>query len=140
MQPTTMLRIDRTDFVPFLKEHPDLCVAMIELLCERLRWVSDNVEDAVFLDIPNRLAKRLFVLMENHGVPVDDGIRLDLKLSQESLAQMLGATRESVNKGLRSLQDRGIVRYYYGEVVILDVPGLRFVVEGQQSLCQSAIA
>ena len=59
MSPAILLRVDRTQFLPFLERHPQLCIAMMTVLCERLRWTSNIIEDTIFLDIPHRLAKRL---------------------------------------------------------------------------------
>ena len=129
MEPTKLSTIGRADFLPFLQRHPELCIRLMAVLCERLRWTSGIIEDTIFLDIPRRLAKRLLTLMQQHGEAVERGIRIRIKLSQEDLGHMLGATRESVNKGIRSLQQSGAISYEDGFMIIRDVAMLERLVE-----------
>lgn len=124
LRPTELYRIDRTDFVPFLEGHPKLCTRMMIVLCERLRWVSENIEDAVFHDVPRRLARRLLFLADSYGQPTEAGLRITQPLSQEALANMLGVTREMVNKSLGALRKIGAVTYVKGFIVINDLPRL----------------
>ncbi len=125
IQPTKLVRIGRAEFLPFLERHPRLCIRVIEVLCERLRWTSDIIEDTIFLDIPRRLAKRLLTLIERNGQPVEGGVKIDMKLSQEDLGNMLGATRESVNKGIGSLQQQGVISYEGAYIIVHDIDALR---------------
>ncbi|MCG8597679.1 MAG: Crp/Fnr family transcriptional regulator [Kiloniellales bacterium] len=134
MGPTKLLRVDRKDFVPFLEKHPALCIRMMEILCQRLRWTSDIIEDTIFLNIPRRLAKRLLTLTRGHGSPSREGIKLDIKLSQEELGNMLGATRESTNKSLRLLQEQGVITYDRGGyIIVTDVKTLELMVQGEEA-------
>jgi DNA-binding Lrp family transcriptional regulator len=66
----------------------------------------------------------LLVLMEHHGMPKDNGILIDLKLSQEELAQMLGRSRQSINQEIRKLEEMGILETAYSRFVIRNVPAL----------------
>ena len=133
MSNTKLLRVDRKDFIPFLESHPALCIRMMEILCNRLRWISDIIEDTIFLAIPRRLAKRLTKLCQDHGSSVREGIKLDIKLSQEELGNMLGATRESTNKALRFLQDRRIITYdRRGHIIVADMKKLELMVQGEE--------
>ena len=66
MEQADLLRIHRAHFLPYVKANPDLILAMLTLLCQRLRWTSSVIEDAAFLAFPARLAKRLLVLAERH--------------------------------------------------------------------------
>ena len=75
-----------------------LSAHIIELLCERLRWVSDLVEDAVFLTLPARLAKRLLALAVAYGKEGPHGTEIELAISQGELAQIAGGSRERVSK------------------------------------------
>lgn len=129
MEPTKLSAIGRADFLPFLERHPGLCIRLMAVLCERLRWTSGIIEDTIFLDIPRRLAKRLLNLVHRHGEAVEGGVRIRIKLSQEDLGHMLGATRESVNKGVKSLQQSGAIIYEDGFMVIQDIALLESLVE-----------
>ena len=125
LRPSELYRIDRADFIPFLERHPRLCIRMMGVLCERLRWVSDNIEDAVFHDVPRRLARRLLMLAEKHGIATEAGLRIGESTSQEALAAMLGVTREMVNKSLKALRRANAVVYIKGFLVITDVALLK---------------
>jgi len=129
LDPAELLRIDQADFLPFLERNPKLSIRLMRVLCERIRWTSDIIEDTIFLDIPHRLAKRLLTLVKQYGKPTRNGITIDIKLSQESLGQMLGVTRESVNKGIRTLEAQGIIAHEHGIINVTDIASLEaFVV------------
>ncbi|WP_448205922.1 Crp/Fnr family transcriptional regulator [Azospirillum sp. sgz302134] len=120
LRPAELFRIDRPEFITFLERHPRLCIQMMEMLCERLRWVSENIEDAVFHDVPRRLARRILLLAESYGQRTPAGLRVNQAVSQEALAAMLGVTREMVNKSLRALRNSGAIAYTKGFIVITD--------------------
>lgn len=124
LEDSELIRIGRVEFIPLLQRRPLLCVRLMELLCHRLRWTSDIIEDMLFLEIPQRLAKRLLALARTEGEQVGKTIRIRLQFSQEDLAQMLGATRESINKSLRALQNGGLIDYNTGHLTLIDIPRL----------------
>ena len=130
MQAADLLSIDRTEFMPFLERHPKLCIRLMGLLCQRLRWTSEIIESTIFLDIPRRLAKRLLSLIDEYGRPDDGAVKLDIKLYQEDLADMLGSTRESVSKAVGTLESQGAITYKRGAITILDPSILKTLVEG----------
>lgn len=115
-----LLVIDRRDFMSFLKNHPDVAVKLLYVLATRLKRVSELVEDTLFLNLPLRLAKKLLALARLYGEQVPDGLRVDLKLSQEEWGDLVGATRESINKQVRQWTEAGIVRVEKGYIVILN--------------------
>jgi CRP-like cAMP-binding protein len=121
LRPAELFRIDRAAFIPFLERHPRLAIRLMGVLCERLRWVSENIEDAVFHDVPRRLAKRLLLLAETYGQPTQAGLRITQPVSQENLASMLGVTREMVNKSLKALKTSNAITYAKGFIVLTNV-------------------
>ena len=123
MEHAELLRIDRADFIPFLERHPKLCLRLMSVLCERIRWTSSIIESVVFLDIPRRVARRLLDMAREMDTSTAGG-RVNVGLSQEDLANMLGTSRESVNKVLRSLQRQGVIRYDRSGIVIRDADHL----------------
>ncbi len=124
-----LLIIDRADFIPFLARHPEVAARLLAVVCERVRWVAESYEDSLFLELPARLAKRLLMLAETHGEPVDSGnLRIEFKLSQQDLGKMTGVSRESINKLMRAWQDDGLVAVAHGRVTILDEDRLRGLV------------
>ncbi len=133
-----VLVLERSDFMPVLQGNPEVTARLIAVLCERVRWVSQSYEDALFLPLPVRLAKRLLLLAETHGEPADGagggvedgtGTRIEFPLSQQELAKMAGVSRESVNKLLRAWQNQGLIAHDHGHVTILDPARLKRLVE-----------
>ena len=86
----------------------------------------------IFLDIPHRLAKRLLALVSQYGKPTPEGLTIDIKLSQENLGQMLGVSRESVNKGIRALESQGVIVQEHGFISIRDIASLEGLVRLRQ--------
>ncbi len=116
-----LLTLQRQHLVDFLRNDPEACLRLVGAMCDRLRWVSGLLEDANFLDIPARLAKRLVMLGFLFGTADDSGkTQVNLRLSQQELANMVSATRESVNKFLRRWEEDGAIAYDRGTLTILD--------------------
>jgi len=114
-----LLVIGQRDFMSFLKTNPEVPVKLLAVLATRLKRVSELVEDTLFLNLPLRLAKKLMSLSRTFGEQTPEGIRVDLKLSQEEWGDLVGTTRESVNKQMRKWTDAEIVRVDAGYVIIL---------------------
>jgi CRP-like cAMP-binding protein len=115
-----LLAIDRRDFMSFLRTNPEVSVKLLSVLATRLKRVSELVEDTLFLNLPLRLAKKLLSLSRAYGEEAADGVRIDLRLSQEEWGDLVGTTRESINKQMRQWTEAGIVRVDNGYVVILN--------------------
>jgi CRP-like cAMP-binding protein len=129
MEATDLLHIHRDHFLPFLRRHPDLCIQMMRLLCALIRRSSGLVEDAAFLDLPARLAKRLLGLAKTHGNASDRATHVRLKITQRELADMIGATREAVNKHLTNWQAAGLIDLQRGQILICNARALEKLIE-----------
>ena len=116
---SALLVIDRAHFFELLETEPRLARHVIELLCERLRQSTDRFSEHTLLRLDARLARKLQSLAAGHGQAVDGETRIALKLSQSELAQMLGASREAVNKLLQRWSREGILRHERGAIVIV---------------------
>src|ERR1700730_305898 len=114
--------IDRREFLPFVRSQPALAMKFIELLCTRLRWTSDQVEQVILQNLPGRLASALIRLTRKHKLsPADKTIAV----TQQEISEMVGMTRESINKQLRVWAARKWVRLEHGAIVVLDAESLR---------------
>ena len=111
-----LMVIERRDFIPFLRSQPDLMMQIVEILCSRLRWTTEQVQDVSFLDLPTRLAKALLRLVRENEGAVGDG---QLTITQRELSQVIGRSRESTNKQLRIWAKQGWVRLQRGAVTVL---------------------
>lgn len=114
--------IDRREFLPFVRSQPALAMKFIELLCARLRWTSDQVEQIILQDLPGRLASALLRLTERHKLA--QGGRT-IAVTQQEISEMVGMTRESINKQLRAWAARKWVRLEHGAIVVLDAESLQ---------------
>ncbi len=98
--------LQRSDFHNAIMKNPKIAIQVLEVLSRRLRSTDQQVEDLIFLDVYGRVAKKLLELSEAHGARVDEGIRIDVRLTQQELASMVGASRESVNKVMGYFTDK----------------------------------
>ena len=119
MEDTEMATLNRTDFHEVLDRHPEAQRAIIEVLVERLRATNQSIQDAYLLDVPGRLARRLMLIADEHGNDTERGRDIGLRVSQQELANMIGASRVAVNKQLQAWRQRGIVDVTRQRVVIL---------------------
>jgi CRP/FNR family cyclic AMP-dependent transcriptional regulator len=110
---------------PVLVAHPDVAHALLNQLAGRLRRTNEVVGDLVFSDVPGRVAKALLDLASRFGRRADDGVHVNHDLTQEELAQLVGASRETVNKALADFASRGWLRLEPRSVVILDLERLQ---------------
>jgi CRP/FNR family transcriptional regulator, cyclic AMP receptor protein len=101
LEPSELFVLRRRDFLLFLERTPAVAVKVIDLLCERLRWMSSRVEETALLPVEARLARRVVMLAQDYGSV--------LNVSQEELAQFVGAARESVNRHLQEWKRDGLV-------------------------------
>jgi len=118
--------IDRREFIPFVRSQPALAMKFIELLCRRLRRTSDQVEEVILLNFPGRLASALLRLTEKYKLA--PGGRT-IAITQQEISEMVGMSRESINKQLRAWAARNWVRLEHGAIVVLNAEMLRELAE-----------
>ena len=118
--------IDGRDFIPLIREEPDIALRIIEILCANLRRTTAQAEEVMFLDLPSRLAKALMRLVDP-----DTARKEERKVSttQRDLGNMIGMSRESINKQLRIWKDKKWVRLERNAVVILATDHLAAIAE-----------
>jgi CRP/FNR family cyclic AMP-dependent transcriptional regulator len=106
---THLLVLSRSEFLSFIIHNESAAMSILFALSQRLRKADDFLADTCFLNIGSRLAKKLLELGETHGQQEGGTTQIKLNLTQTELASMVGATRESINKELRKLRDKGLV-------------------------------
>ena len=124
VSPVRLQSLTREDFVPLL-DQPRVALSLLAALGRRLRRTNEALADLVFSDVPGRVAKALVDLSQRFGQPVGDGVLVAHELTQEELAQLVGASRETVNKALADFAGRGWLRLEARAVTILDVDRLQ---------------
>lgn len=121
---TTFASLSHEDLLKWLDGRPLVAQALLAQLAGRLRRANDVVADLVFSDVPGRVSKALLDLADRFGRTADDGVHVHHDLTQEELAQLVGASRETVNKALADFASRGWVRLEPRSVVIMDIERL----------------
>jgi CRP/FNR family cyclic AMP-dependent transcriptional regulator len=124
-----VLLVERRDFLPLLTQNPDLSLRLMGVLCDRLRTTSLALEEVALTDIPSRLASLLLKLSTRYGTDGGRGRRIQLRLSQADLSSLIAATRESVNKQLRSWREQGILDEEDGHIILMHPDALQAFVD-----------
>jgi CRP/FNR family transcriptional regulator, cyclic AMP receptor protein len=109
----------------WLNGRPDVAMHLLRALAVRLRRTNEVMSDLVFTDVPGRVAKALLDLAERFGIQQADGVQVNHDLTQEELAQLVGASRETVNKALADFVARGWLQLHPKSVLLIDPERLR---------------
>jgi len=117
--PCEFLVIRREDFLAFLEREPKVAIKIMMLLCQRIRWQSERMEESVLQPLPVRLARRLCALASDFGSEVH--------ISQEQLGVFVGAARESVNRQLQLWRKDGILDLQRGRILLQNMTKLTAV-------------
>ncbi|GAA4919341.1 Crp/Fnr family transcriptional regulator [Streptomonospora salina] len=120
-----MAGLGHDDLRPFIAQQPQVSLQLLKALANRLRRTNDVMSDLVFTDVPGRVAGQLLDLADRFGKEGEDGLHVHHDLTQEELAQLVGASRETVNKALAEFALRGWLRIEAKAVVLLDVERMR---------------
>ncbi len=125
---TELIIVQRQQFQSLLAREPLLAVHLIELLCQRVRWTSEQMEDSSLLNAPTRLAKRLLALTNSQGKLK---AAAPIKISQEEMARFLGLSRQIVNKHLQTWKKKNWIALGRGTVLVKDERALQQVAGGE---------
>ena len=115
-----LLSLGQEKLLPWLVENPKVSLQLLASLAQRLRRTNEAVGDLVFSDVPGRVAKALIDLGERFGKKTDEGLFVHHDLTQEELAQLVGASRETVNKALADFAGRNWLKLDGRAVLITD--------------------
>ncbi|QLL24467.1 Crp/Fnr family transcriptional regulator [Actinobacteria bacterium IMCC26103] len=119
-----LLSLSHEKVIPWLKQNPEVSLQLLTRLSQRLRRTNEAVGDLVFSDVPGRVAKALIDLGDRFGKTTPEGLLVNHDLTQEELAQLVGASRETVNKALADFAGRGWLRLDGRSVLITDLERL----------------
>jgi CRP-like cAMP-binding protein len=130
--------IDREALCAWMVERPEIIERLLRVVARRLRRTNDNVADLIFTDVPGRVAKQLLQLAQRFGTQEDGALRVTHDLTQTEIAQLVGASRETVNKALGDFAHRGWITLEGKSVLISNAERLRQVsapgAEGRREL------
>lgn len=122
---TRLLTLEREDLEELVRSRPDAALAILTVIAGRLRETDQMATDLAFLDVSGRLARRLLDLAAASGKVRGDGVLINSTITQEELANMIGVTRESVNRNLGLFRRLGLISREGRRIVVLDEMGLR---------------
>jgi CRP-like cAMP-binding protein len=129
MMPTQLIGIARRTFFDALDHDPKLGRNVIDLLCKRLRWTSARMEDATLHQAPQRLARIVSHLAQDHGKTTPRGVEILVKLTQGELAQWTAMSRESLNKLLNRWIEDGLLSQHRGILTIHRLENIEAIAE-----------
>jgi CRP/FNR family cyclic AMP-dependent transcriptional regulator len=131
IEPTELLVLERNRLMPFLTANPEIASRMIVVLCQRLRQTSEALEDALLRDAPSRVARGLLRLAGTFGKPETGGLRLDIRLSQQQIGNLIGISRESINKHIVEWTRAEILSVNGGFITIIDRDALEHMSDSE---------
>ncbi|KFI52119.1 Crp/Fnr family transcriptional regulator [Bifidobacterium biavatii] len=120
---TRVVWLERDALFGWLDKHPRVAINMLQVMAARMRSNNEHISDLVFMDVPARLAKTLLNLGSRFGEPMEDGLLVPHDLTQEEMAQLVGSSRETVNKALTDFSNRGWIARK-GRSIIIYQPGM----------------
>jgi CRP-like cAMP-binding protein len=121
---TELLVLERSRLMLFLTSRPEIATRMIEVLCQRIRWTSEALEDALLRNAPSRVARGLIRLAATFGKKHRAGVLIDIRLSQQQIGNLIGVSRESTNKHIVDWSRAGYLQFDNGCIVIVDQEAL----------------
>lgn len=131
LEDTELLVLERNRLLPFLTANPVIAIRLIEVLCQRLRRTSEALEDALLRDAPSRVARGILRLAATFGRKEGAALRIDIRLSQQQLGNLIGISRESVNKYLMEWSRAGYLAMDHGVITIKDQEALSDLAEAE---------
>ncbi|MGH3768544.1 MAG: Crp/Fnr family transcriptional regulator [Pseudonocardiaceae bacterium] len=112
--------MDRAALREWITKRPEIAEQLLRVIARRLRRTNNMLADLIFTDVPGRVAKALLQLAHDFGTQEGGMLRVTHDLTQEEIAQLVGASRETVNKALADFAHRGWLRLEGKSVLILE--------------------
>ncbi|MGH3580543.1 MAG: Crp/Fnr family transcriptional regulator, partial [Mycobacterium sp.] len=112
--------MDREALHAWVLGRPEIAEQLLRVLARRLRRTNSALSDLIFTDVPGRVAKQLLDIAKRFGKPEGNVLHVTHELTQEELAQLVGASRETVNKALSDFAQRGWIKLQGKTILIYD--------------------
>ena len=125
VEATSCVALSRDDLRALVRATPELGLRLLATLVDHIHSKDEELAEVAFLDLPGRLAHKLLQLADQHGKPVEGGVRIAVRVPQSELAAMVGSSRENVNRALGRFVTSGAVAIDRGSITILDADALR---------------
>lgn len=125
VRPSRIWKIPRSAFAKLLAQRPDLVLGMTRQIGSRFKRLERRVEDLVFRDARARVAEILLELAEDFGRPDDEGVMIDVEVTQADLAALVGITRQTANVHLREFEQTELLSRSGRHITLHNLEGLR---------------
>jgi CRP/FNR family cyclic AMP-dependent transcriptional regulator len=133
IEKSTLCILKKRDFIPLLKNKPEILIGILETTLDRLRDANKLITDLTILDVRTRIIRMLLRLTEQHGVPTAEGVLIDLKLTHQHMADMTGTARETVTKSLLELQNEQLIRIDQKKILVCNMDSLRNILDADRA-------
>ena len=120
-EPSAILTMSREHFLNIMEKSPKILIKMTAVLSKRLRKANELIHSLAFFDVYGKVARVLLNLVAERGRVTDEGTVIDMRLTQQELAELAGMTRETMARTLREFQQAGCIRVESGIISILEV-------------------
>jgi CRP/FNR family cyclic AMP-dependent transcriptional regulator len=124
MDDVVLLVLSAERFDRHLRDSHQLALNVMLTLSTRLRETTEAIRSLSSMDVNRRVVQKLLSLARKQGVPVEEGIRIRGRLTQQALASLISASRESTNRALRALSRKGLIDVQQGQIVLLEMEEL----------------
>lgn len=118
VEPTQLYVLNRSDFLTFLIDNEDAVKSILYVLSMRLRKTDNLLGETAFLNVSVRMLKRLVDLVETQGQPIEGSTAVKINITQRELASLVGVSRESINKKLKGLSNKGVLTTQRNTIII----------------------
>jgi CRP/FNR family transcriptional regulator len=125
LEATTVYSLKRSVFIQFMERSPKLIIKLLEATMERLRKANEQIYDLTFLDVRSRILKTIIRLSLEYGTATEEGILIDMKLTHQQLANLVGTVRESVTKVLLELQTERMIEIRQKRIILKNMDALK---------------
>ncbi len=128
---TEVAFIERSAFMEFLRRYPSVTQRLCEYLIRQVRVFECKLVELAYEPVEQNLLRLLLILMERFGKPTQAGISLDVALSRQELAELLGVHLDTVIHELSKLREQGVIALSDHKIVIRDPERLRELAQPQ---------
>lgn len=121
---TEVFVLYQRDFQHLIKTTPKIMLNIVKTLCNRLRLANQQIEELVFRDVRSRVVSSILGVAQKHGIKHKEGIEINLQLTHQDIANMVGASRELVTKILNELEDEKLIRISTKKIFVMNMDNL----------------
>ncbi len=129
LEPTEALAVTRDGFLGFLRRQPEAAIRILGVLAARLRRTDELLGDALFRDVPSRLAQRLLTLAAVRGLQTDAGVEISGPQTLSDMASLVGTTQATLRRYVRILEANGLIHFGRDKVIIFQPEALKRLAE-----------